>query len=223
MTTKVLVADDHGAVRAGLALVLSAAPDIEVVGEAGNGEEAIELARRLQPDVVLMDIRMPRMDGIAATRQLVEFTDVLILTTFDLDEYVYGALRAGAAGFLLKDIDADMLIEAVRLIARGEGMIAPEVTRRVINAFAQQSGPPATGSPVGLDELTSREREVLAHIGAGLSNREIAEVLGMASTTTKTHVSRILAKLNLRSRVAAAVLARELGLYTDQPEPWNRD
>ncbi|MEV4352293.1 response regulator transcription factor [Actinoplanes sp. NPDC049596] len=223
MTTKVLVADDHGAVRAGLVLVLSAAPDIEVVGEASNGEEAIALARSLQPDVVLMDIRMPRMDGIAATRQLAEFTDVLILTTFDLDEYVYGALRAGAAGFLLKDTDADMLIEGVRVIARGEGMISPEVTRRVITAFAQQHVPPAAGSAAGVDELTTREREVLAHIGAGLSNREIAEVLGMASTTTKTHVSRILTKLNLRSRVEAAVLARELRLHTDQPEPWNRD
>ncbi|GAB1689004.1 response regulator [Krasilnikovia sp. M28-CT-15] len=223
MTTKVLVADDHGAVRAGLVLVLSAAPDIEVVGEASNGEEAITLARHLQPDVVLMDIRMPRMDGITATRQLVEFTDVLILTTFDLDEYVYGALRAGAAGFLLKDTDADALIEAIRLIARGEGMIAPEVTRRVINAFAHQYAPPTTESPDGLDELTTREREVLAHIGAGLSNREIAEALGMASTTTKTHVSRILTKLNLRSRVQAAVLARELRLHTDQPEPWARN
>ncbi|WP_229076024.1 response regulator transcription factor [Actinoplanes sp. DH11] len=223
MTTKVLVADDHGAVRAGLVLVLSAAADIEVVGEAANGAEAIDLAHRLRPDVVLMDVRMPRMDGIAATRQLAEFTDVLILTTFDLDEYVYGALRAGAAGFLLKDTDAEALIEAVRLVARGEGMIAPEVTRRVINAFAQQHAGPPGETPDGLDELTTREREVLAHIGAGLSNREIAAVLGMASTTTKTHVSRILTKLNLRSRVQAAVLARELRLQTDQPEPWNRD
>jgi len=223
VTTRVLVADDHGAVRAGLVLVLSSADDIEVVGEAGNGEEAIRLAHRLQPDVVLMDIRMPRMDGIAATRRLAEFTDVLILTTFDLDEYIYGALRAGAAGFLLKDTEADALIEAIRLIARGEGMIAPEVTRRVINAFAQQRTTPVAGPPDGLDELTDREREVLAHIGAGLSNREIAAVLGMASATTKTHVSRILTKLNLRSRVQAAVLARELGLQTDQPEPWDRD
>lgn len=222
MTTRVLIADDHGAVRAGLVLVLSAAPDIEVVGEAGNGEEAVALAHRLRPDVVLMDIRMPGTDGIAATRQLVRLTDVLILTTFDLDEYVYGALRAGASGFLLKDTDADKLIEAVRLIAGGGGMIAPEVTRRVITAFAEQHPPPVLGSPVGLDELTTREREVLAHIGAGLSNREIADVLGMASTTTKTHVSRVLTKLNLRSRVEAAVLARELGLRTDQPEPWNR-
>ncbi|WP_018217341.1 response regulator [Salinispora vitiensis] len=222
MTTKVLIADDHGAVRAGLVLVLSAAPDIEVVGEAGNGEEAVALAHRLRPDVVLMDIRMPGTDGIAATRQLVALTDVLILTTFDLDEYVYGALRAGAAGFLLKDTDADKLIEAVRLIADGDGMIAPEVTRRVITAFAEQHPPPALGAPVGLDKLTTREREVLAHIGAGLSNREIARVLGMASTTTKTHVSRVLTKLNLRSRVEAAVLARELRLRTDQPEPWNR-
>ncbi|HWS38085.1 MAG TPA: response regulator transcription factor [Actinoplanes sp.] len=212
MTTKVLVADDHGAVRAGLALVLSGAPDIEVIGEAANGEEAVSLARRLRPDVVLMDVRMPRMDGITATRHLAEFTDVLILTTFDLDEYVYGALRAGAAGFLLKDTDAAALIEAIRLIARGDGMIAPEVTRRVIDAFARQPMTPAAGSPDGLGELTAREREVLAHIGAGLSNREIAGVLGMAGTTAKTHVSRILTKLGLRSRVQAAILARELGL-----------
>ncbi|HEU5030317.1 MAG TPA: response regulator transcription factor [Spirillospora sp.] len=206
---EVLVADDQAAVRAGLVLILGAAPDVRVVGEAADGERAVELARELRPDVVLMDVRMPRLDGISATRQIAGFADVLVLTTFDLDEYVFGALRAGAAGFLLKDVDADRLVEAVRTVAAGDGIIAPQVTRRLIGAFAARPEPPDPG-PAAVAELTPREREVLARLGEGLSNGEIAERLSMAETTTKTHVSRILAKLGLRSRVQAAILAQEL-------------
>ncbi|MFI0446229.1 response regulator [Actinomadura sp. 6N118] len=205
---KVLVADDQAAVRAGLVLILGAAPGIAVVGEAADGEEAVAQARHLRPDVVVMDIRMPKLDGISATRELAGVADVLVLTTFDMDEYVFGAMRAGAAGFLLKDVDADHLVEAVRTVAAGEGILAPQVTRRLISAFAgrQVSAHP---EPPGLSELTPREREVFACLGEGLSNGEIAARLEMAETTTKTHVSRILAKLKLRSRVQAAILAQE--------------
>ncbi|GIG60064.1 DNA-binding response regulator [Longispora fulva] len=206
---RVVLADDQPAVRAGLALVLSAAPDIEVVGEAGDGEEAVALATRLSPDVVVMDVRMPRLDGIAATGRLAGIADVLVLTTFDLDEYVFGALRAGAAGFLLKDTDADGLIGAVRLVARGEGLIDPQVTRALIAAFARRPAPPPS---TALDALTVREREVLSGLAGGLSNAEIGARLAIAEATTKVHVSRVLAKLALRSRVQAAVLARELGV-----------
>jgi DNA-binding NarL/FixJ family response regulator len=209
---RVLVADDQAAVRAGLVLILNAAPDVQVVAEAADGESAVELARRLRPDVVLMDIRMPRLDGVSATRELTGVADVLVLTTFDLDEYVLGALRAGAAGFLLKDIDADELVHVVRIVAAGEGFIAPAVTRRLITAFGGRRTPlPADGAS-DLGGLTPREREVLACLGDGLSNSEIARSLHMAEATTKTHVSRILAKLGLRSRVQAAILAQELGL-----------
>ncbi|MEU8120858.1 response regulator transcription factor [Spirillospora sp. NPDC049024] len=204
---EVLVADDQAAVRAGLVLILGAAPDVRVVGEAADGARAVELARELRPDVVLMDVRMPVLDGIAATRRIAGFTDVLVLTTFDMDEYVFGALRAGAAGFLLKDVDADKLVEAVRTVAAGEGIIAPKVTRRLIGAFAARPAAPA--EVPGLAELTPREREVFACLGEGLSNGQIAARLAMAETTTKTHVSRILGKLGLASRVQAAILAQE--------------
>ncbi|MCX5385701.1 response regulator transcription factor [Streptomyces sp. NBC_00083] len=212
MTIRVVVAEDQSAVRAGLVLILSSAPDIEVVGEAADGERAVALARELRPDLVLMDVQMPKLDGVAATAQVTgeRLADVLVLTTFDLDAYVFGALRAGAAGFLLKNTDARDLIEAVRTVGRGEGLIAPAVTRRLIAEFA--SAPAAPLRPAALDTLTRREGEVLSCLGRGLSNAQIAVRLDMAEATVKTHVSRVLGKLKLRSRVQAAVLAQELGI-----------
>jgi DNA-binding NarL/FixJ family response regulator len=206
MTIRVLVADDHAAVRAGIVMILDGVADIEVVGEAADGAEAVALAGETRPDVVLMDVRMPRMDGIAATRELAGVADVLILTTFDIDEYVFGALRAGAAGFLLKNTDADSLVDAVRLVARGDGLISPGVTRRLISAFAEQA---PRREQADTTVLTPREREVLACVGRGMSNAEIARALDMAEATTKTHVSRVLSKLNLRSRVQAAIYYSE--------------
>ncbi|MFX4291735.1 response regulator [Streptomyces bohaiensis] len=215
---RVVVAEDQSAVRAGLVLILTGAPDVEVVAEAGDGERAVAAARELRPDVVLMDVQMPRLDGVAATRLIVRegLADVLVLTTFDLDAYVFGALRAGAAGFLLKDAEASELLAAVRAVGRGEGVIAPAVTRRLIAEFGRvpprSSEASAREREARLAPLTPRERAVLVEVAQGLSNAEIGRRLGMAEATAKTHISRVLTKLDLRSRVQAAMLARELGL-----------
>ncbi|MER7559020.1 response regulator transcription factor [Nocardioides sp. NPDC126508] len=213
---RVLLADDHAAIRAGLRMLLATAGDIEVVGEAADGATAVANAQALRPDVVLMDVRMPGTDGVTATRQVVAegLADVLVLTTFDLDEYVFGALRAGAAGFLLKTAEADALVDAVRHVAAGDGVVAPEVTRRVLAELAgtaDRSAPAAGGASIPAD-LTPRERDVLTALGQGLSNADIARRLVISEATTKTHVSRVLAKLEVSSRVQAAIVAREAGL-----------
>ncbi|WP_324652523.1 response regulator transcription factor [Georgenia sp. H159] len=214
MSVRVVVADDHAAIRSGLRLILESADDVTVVGEAADGASAVANARALRPDVVLMDIRMPGTDGIAATRAVVtdRLADVLVLTTFDLDEYVFGALRAGAAGFLLKTADAATLLDAVRRVAAGEGVLAPEVTRRLLSTFARTPEQVEPEVPADVAALTDREREVLAALGQGLSNAALAGALGISEATAKTHVSRVLAKLGCTSRVQAAIRAREAGL-----------
>jgi DNA-binding NarL/FixJ family response regulator len=209
-----VVADDHEVVRAGFAALLDTQPDFTVLGTASDGAEAVRISRELRPDVILMDVRMPGTDGIEATRQLTGGADgprVIILTTFDLDEYVYDALRAGASGFLLKDVTAERLFDAVRVVAAGEALLAPAVTRRLISEFARLRPAPAA-PPVTVAELTPRETEVLRLLAEGLSNPEIAGRLVITEETVKTHVSRVLRKLALRDRAQAVVLAYESGL-----------
>jgi len=211
----VLLADDDQLTRTGLRLIIESDQDLTVVGEAADGLEAIHLTRALRPEVVVMDIRMPGVDGLEATRQIVQETRdgprILILTTFELDEYVFGALRAGASGFLLKRSSPEVLIEGIKVIAAGDGLLAPSVTRRLIQEFARQPDPPAPPA-APLESLTQREREVLTLVGAGLSNRELAPRLYISEATVKTHVKRILMKLGLRDRIQAVVLAYETGL-----------
>jgi DNA-binding NarL/FixJ family response regulator len=230
--TRVLLVDDQALVRSGFSLILSVEDDFEVVGEAGDGAAAIELTRALRPDIVLMDVQMPVMDGIEATRRIVaeDLAKVLVLTTFDHDEYVFDGLAAGASGFLLKNSDAEHLVEAVRTVAAGHALLAPQITRRVIEQMvAGERGPsserrslvePAgihaarqqTAAPAGLALLTPREREVLELVGTGLSNAEIASTLYLGEATVKTHVSNVLSKLHVRDRVQAVVLAHRVGL-----------
>jgi len=217
VSTRILLVDDQPLLRTGFRMILSAEPDFAVVGEAGDGASAVEIARRLKPDVVLMDIRMPGMDGIQATRALagpgvVEPMKVLILTTFGLDEYVVESLRAGASGFLLKDAPAEDLVEAIRIVAAGDALLAPSVTRRLLDRIASKLPPAHENVIPALSELTEREMEVLKLVARGLSNAEIAEKLVVSETTVKTHVSRILGKLDLRDRVQVVILAYETGL-----------
>jgi DNA-binding NarL/FixJ family response regulator len=218
---RVLIADDQALVRGGFRLILEAQRDIEVVGEADDGREALAKARELEPDVVLMDIRMPELDGLEATRRLVAgggAPRVLILTTFDLDEYVYEAMKAGASGFLLKDVRPEQLAEAVRVVACGEALLAPAITRRLVEEFVRRP-PPGSRAPVALSDLTERELEVLRLVATGLSNAEIAASLFVSEATVKTHVTHILTKLRLRDRVQAVVLAYESGLIQPGATP----
>ena len=212
--TRVLLVDDQALVRQGFRLILELEEDIDVVGEAADGSEALRLARELEPDVVVMDIRMPELDGIETTRRLQQSglqTRVLILTTFDLNEYVYEAMRAGASGFLLKDVPSDQLVAGIRTVADGDALLAPALTRRLIEHFVHRP-PPGAAAPRGLDELTPRELEVLTLLARGRSNSEIAATLFLGEATIKTHVGRILQKLDLRDRVQAVVYAYESGL-----------
>jgi DNA-binding NarL/FixJ family response regulator len=224
MTIRVLVADDQSMVRAGFRMLLSGEEDIEVVAEAANGLEAVDKAARFDPTVVLMDIRMPELDGLEATRRILAADPaarVLILTTFDLDEYVYEALRAGASGFVLKDDPPEQLIGAIRTVAGGEALLSPAITKRVIKQFTRVSHP---APPPELDQLTERELDVFRLIARGLSNAEIGKELYISDTTVKTHITHILQKLDLRDRVQAVVLAYETGLFdSDAPPPDDRD
>jgi DNA-binding NarL/FixJ family response regulator len=222
MTIRVLVADDRSMVRAGFRMLLAGEEDVEVVAEASNGVEAVDKAARYPPHVVLMDIRMPEMDGLQATRRILATDNsarILILTTFDLDEYVYEALRVGASGFVLKDDSPEQLIAAIRTVAAGEALLSPTITRRVIQKFARM---PRPAPPKELDELSDREREVFRLMAQGLSNGEIGQELFISETTVKTHVTHILQKLNLRDRVQAVVLAYQTGIFeaeTQRPLP----
>ncbi|MBY8343037.1 response regulator transcription factor [Streptomyces spinosirectus] len=221
MTIRVVVADDQPLLRGGFRLLLDTAPDMKVVAEAEDGAQALDLAREHRPDVVLMDIRMPHTDGLVATRRIctdpgLEGVRVLILTTFDLDEYVYTALRAGASGFVLKDTTPEDLLAAVRVVAAGDGLLAPRITRRLIAEFARrpQTAPTVKTTPTALGTITDREREVLTEVARGLSNAEIAVRLHISAATAKTHVSRLLTKLNARDRAQLVVIAYESGLVT---------
>jgi DNA-binding NarL/FixJ family response regulator len=225
VTIRVVIADDQALVRGGFRIMVDSAPDMEVIGEANDGASAAELATRHVPDVVLMDIRMPGVDGIEATRLITNgsalpATRVLILTTFDLDEYVYAALQAGASGFLLKDTSPEDLLTGIRIVAAGEGLLAPSVTRRLIAEFARRPAPPARRSidtAKALDGLTDREKQVMVEVARGLSNAEIAERLHMSAATAKTHVSRLLTKLHARDRAQLVMLAYETGLAVADP------
>jgi DNA-binding NarL/FixJ family response regulator len=215
MSIRVLLVDDQALIRAGFRMILDAEEDMDVVGECADGTQAVDSARRLAPDVVLMDIRMPEMDGIEATRRIAGEGDgvprVLMLTTFDLDEYVYDALRAGASGFLLKDVPAEQLVDGIRVIAQGDALLAPSVTKRLIHEFSR-SGAAQRSAPASLGDLTPRELEVFKLIARGMSNAEIAGELVVSETTVKTHVARVLMKLGVRDRVQAVVLAYESGV-----------
>ena len=208
---KVAIADDQAMVRAGFRMIVQSQPDMEIAGEAADGQEAIDLVRRAKPDVILMDIRMPKLDGIAATKQVASMTKVVILTTFELDEYVFDALAAGASAFLLKAAPPEDLIQAIRVVAAGDALLAPSVTRRLIEEFAKRPEP-TNKKPKELESLTERELEVLKEVARGLTNQEIAARLHVSETTVKTHVAHLLGKLELRDRVQAVILAYEAGL-----------
>lgn len=223
MSVRVLVADDQSMVRAGFRMLLGKEDDIEVVAEASNGLEAVDKALRFRPTVVLMDIRMPELDGLEATRRILAADDtarILILTTFDLDEYVYEALRAGASGFVLKDDPAEQLLEAIRVVARGDALLSPAITKRVINQFVRI---PHAAAPKGVADLTEREFDVFRLIARGLSNAEIGQELYISDATVKTHITHIFQKLNLRDRVQAVVLAYESGILDADPRRGRRD
>jgi DNA-binding NarL/FixJ family response regulator len=223
MTVRVLICDDQALVRSGFRMILEARPDLEVVGEAEDGLEAVELAARVDPDVILMDVRMPHLDGVEATRRVVRSGSrarVIVLTTYDLDEYVYDAIRAGASGFLLKDVQPAQLVDAIRVVAAGDALLSPSITRRLLDRFAR-SLPEPEPPPASLENLTDRELEVLRLLAGGLSNAELAAHLFVSEATVKTHVSNLLHKLGLRDRVQAVILAYEAGLV--RPSSGARD